>query len=127
MAFETLAFFERDPSALPLYEAFRDALLARHPGAQIKIQKTQISFTDGCGFAFVSHPPRKAPGGVLVSLGLPARLDSARVFAASEPYPGRWTHHFILRGPEEIDGEFLDWLDAAHEFAVERYARRHRR
>ena len=127
MNIETLTFFERDPSALPLYETFRDALLACYPQSQIKIQKTQISFTDGCGFAFVSHPPRKVPGGVLISLGLPARLDSLRVFAASEPYPGRWTHHFILRAQNEIDGELLEWLDAAHEFAVERYVRRHRR
>ena len=29
MDIETLAFFERDPAALALYEAFRDALLAR--------------------------------------------------------------------------------------------------
>ena len=127
MTLETLAFFDRDPAALPLYEAFREALLARHPESQIKIQRTQISFTDGCGFAFVSHPPRKVPGGILVSLGLPARLESPRVFAASEPYPGRWTHHILLRGQNEIDGELLDWLEAAHEFAVERYVRRHRR
>ena len=126
MNIETLAFFERDPSALPLYEAFRDALLARHPKSQIRIQRTQISFTDGYGFAFVSHPPRKVPGGVLISLGLPARLNSPRVFAASEPYPGRWTHHFLLRSQNEIDGELLGWLDDAHEFAVERFVRRHR-
>ena len=24
--------------------------------------------------------------------------------AASEPYPGRWTHHLLLTAPEDVDG-----------------------
>ena len=126
MDMETLAFFDRDPSAMPLYEAFRDKLLARWPGVKIKISKTQISFADGVGFAFVSHPPRKAPGAVLISLGLRGPLSSARVFAQTEPYPGRWTVHILVHGVDELDEELLTWLDDAHEYALERGARRGR-
>ena len=45
-------------------------------------------------------------------------LKSGRVLAASEPYPGRWTHHIIISSPEEIDAELLDWLAEAREFAL---------
>lgn len=126
MDLETLAFFERDPSAMALYEAFRGELLARWPAAKVKFARTQISFADGVGFAFVSHPPRRAPGAILVSLGLRGPLESPRVFAQTEPYPARWTVHILVRGKNEIDGELLGWLEAAHEYAVERAARRGR-
>lgn len=124
MDMETLAFFDRDPSAMPLYEAFRAELLARWPGVKIKMSKTQISFADGVGFAFVSHPPRKAPGAVLISLGLRGPLHSPRVFAQTEPYPGRWTVHILVRDRSELDEELMGWLEEAHEYAVERGARR---
>ncbi len=124
MDIETLAFFDRDPSALPLYEAFRGELLSRWPDSGIRISKTQISFTGGVGFAFVSFPPRKAPGALLISLGLRAPLHSPRVFAQTEPYPGRWTVHILVHDRDEIDEELLAWLDDAHEYAVERGARR---
>ena len=126
MDIETLAFFDRDPSAMPLYEAFREALLARWPGAKVKISKTQISFSDGVGFAFASRPPRKAPGAVLISLGLRGPLASERVFAQTEPYPGRWTVHILVRNPSELDEELMGWLEEAHEYAVERAAKRGR-
>lgn len=126
MDIETLAFFDRDPSAMPLYEAFRDELLARWPDVKIKISRTQISFTDGVGFAFVSYPPRKAPGAVLISLGLRGPLSSARVFAQTEPYPGRWTVHILVRDRSELDEELMGWLEDAHEYAVERGVRRGR-
>lgn len=127
MEIEALALFERDPSALPLYGAFREALLARWPASQIKISRTQISFSDGVGFAFVSRPPKKAPGAVLISLGLRGPLASPRVFAQAEPYPGRWTVHILVRDQGELDAELLTWLDEAHEYALERAARRGRR
>ncbi len=127
MDIEMLAFFERDSAALALYEAFRDALLARWPRCEIKSARTQISFADGVGFAFISHPPRQAPGAVLVSLGLRAPLQSPRVFAQTEPYPGRWTVHILVHAPSEIDAEFMGWLEEAHEYAVERSARRRKK
>ena len=127
MDIEALAFFDRDPAALTLYAAFRDALLARWPEAAIKFSRTQISFSDGVGFAFASHPPRRTPGGVLISLGLRGPLHSPRVLSQTEPYPSRWTVHILLRGADEIDAELLGWLEDAHEYAVERAARRGKR
>ncbi len=124
MDLETLAFFERDPAALPLYEAFLGEMLALYPDVGIKVQRTQISFSDGCGFAFISLPRRR--GGLMLSLGLRARLNSPRVFQGVEPYPGRWTHHFLINAPGDIDDELRGWIADAHEYAVERGARRRR-
>lgn len=127
MEFEIATLFAGDPAAMELCARFCDALLARWPECTLKFSRTQLSFSDGVGFAFASRPPRRAPGGVLVSLGLRAPLHSPRVFAQTEPYPGRWTVHILLRSADELDAELMSWIDDAHEYAVERAARRGRR
>lgn len=125
---ETLAFFDRSPAALPLYEAFLDVMRALCPDASVRVQRSQISFSDGCGFAFISLPQRRIAAcprdGLILTLGLRARLDSPRVFQVVEPYPGRWTHHFILRSAGDLDAQMRGWIVDAHEYAVERGARR---
>ena len=52
-----------------------------------------------------------------MTIGLSHRLDSPRVAVATEPYPGRWTHHILISDETQIDGELLDWLREAWEFA----------
>ena len=120
---DILFFFEKDPAALPLYEAFEKAVLALVPDAGIKVQKTQITFTNPRVFAAVSFLParRKAQRPahyITVTLGLGRRLDSPRVDAVSEPYPNRWTHHLLIASPEEIDGELMEWVREAAAFAA---------
>lgn len=51
---DTLMFFEQQPDALPLYEAFSEAVLKRYPDTKIKVQKTQITFTNRHIFACAS-------------------------------------------------------------------------
>ena len=120
---DVLFFFEKDPAALPLYEAFERAVLALVPDAGIKVQKTQITFTNPRVFAAVSFLParRKAlrpEHYMTVTLGLNRRLDTPRVDAASEPYPSRWTHHFLISSPKEIDGEMTGWIQEAAAFSA---------
>ena len=43
--------------------------------------------------------------------------DSPRVAAASEPYPGRWTHHILVTEAGQIDEELMGWLREAWDFA----------
>ena len=116
MTGEILLFFEGRAESLPIYQVLEEKLTAAYPGISIKAQKTQISFYDGCGFGCVSFP-RKGKG-IMVTFGLPFRLQSDRLFAVSEPYPGRWTHHMMAERLEDIDAELLSWMDIAHEFAV---------
>lgn len=110
-------FFDSMPQLIPLYEAFEVAVLALYPAAQLRVQKTQISFYDPGLFVCVSLPPRKAGCGLVVSFSLQGRSSSARMLAASEIRPGRWTHHVLLRREEEIDCELTGWLDISHSLA----------
>lgn len=114
--------FRHMPGAIPLYRAFETQLLDQHPGAGIRVQKTQVTFTCPRVFACASllRARRKAllPDPYLtITLGLSHRLNSPRVDQASEPYPGRWTHHIVIGSIDEIDDEFMAWTDEAFRFA----------
>ena len=90
---------------------------------RLKVGKTQISFYNCRLFACVSllRAKRKAelPAHYIVlTLGLDRPLVTPRAAAVTEPYPGRWTHHFVLSRKEEIDGELLDWVRQAAAFAA---------
>ncbi len=120
---DTLLFFDSQPLALPLYEAFAAKLYAMFPQITARVQKTQITFSNRRVFACVSflRVKRKAemPDPYLVvTLGLPCALDSRRVAAKTEPYPGRWTAHFVIGRSEELDQEFFSWVRQAYEFSA---------
>ena len=119
---EEALFFSGHEGALPLYAALRETLFARFPSTGQRAQKTQITFFDRHVFACVSFArvKRKAemPENFLVlTLGLPAPLNSPRAAVKTEAYPGRWTHHFVLSSPDDLDGEMLRWIAEAHAFA----------
>lgn len=119
---DTLQFFDGHRAVWPLYEALAAELLRRYPQTGIRVQKTQISFSDRYMFACVSflRPKRKAelPENYFVlTLGLPGPLDSERVAAKTEPYPGRWTTHIVISRTDDLDGELFGWVEQAHQFA----------
>lgn len=120
---DVLFFFQKHPEALPIYRAFEERVLAELEGVSIKVQKTQITFSNRRVFAAVSFlPARRAKDRpdpyITVTLGLHRRLDSPRVDQASEPYPGRWTHHLVIGSEKEIDGELMAWVREAYDFAA---------
>ena len=119
---DTLRFFEGHQDALDLYETLEEYLYNTYPGIRKRVQKTQISFFTRYIFACISFArvKRKAelPNGFLVlTIGLPAPLNSKRVAAKSEPYPGRWTHHIVISSTEELDEELTSWIHEAYHFA----------
>ena len=58
---DILFFFGAHMDALPLYERLEEQILVRIPDVRIKAAKTQITFANKRGFAFVSfNPCRKA-------------------------------------------------------------------
>ena len=119
---DTLLFFDDHPDALELYQAFENLLFSAFPNAGKRVQKTQITFSNQHVFACVSFAQvkRKAElpkGYMVVTLGLPAPLDSERVAVKTEPYPNRWTHHIVISRPEELDEELLSWISDAYAFA----------
>lgn len=119
---DTLLFFAGHREALALYQALEDTLCSSFPRVNKRVQKTQITFYNSHVFACVSFTrvKRKAElpeGWLTLTLGLPAPLDSPRVAVKCEPYPGRWTHHFVLSSAEELDGEMMAWIRASYDFA----------
>ncbi len=116
-------FFDAVPGAYPIYRAFKGAVLKAYPEAQIRVQKTQITFYAPRVFACASllRARRKAElphPWITVTLGLPYRLESPRAAVCTEPYPGRWTTHIVVGSAEEIDGELLRWVGEAYDFAA---------
>ena len=119
---EVLYFFDGKAEALPLYEAFEQKVFSEVDGVKVKVQKTQIAFSNKHNFAFVSFlPVRKAKERpevyIVVTFGLGYRARSPRIDAAVEPYPGRWTHHVLISGAEEIDEELMGWVKEAAAFS----------
>lgn len=119
---DELMFFEGHTTALPLYEAFANELFRRFPETSLRVQKTQITFSDRHVYACVSFARVKKKAElpdpyIVVTLGLPCALGSSRVAVKTEPYPGRWTTHIVLGTPVELDDELWGWVGQAYEFA----------
>ena len=120
---EVLLFFRDHTDELPLYESLEREILEQIPDVRIKVSGTQISFSNRRGFAFVSfNPCRRAKDRpktwITVTFGQGFRVESPRIDVATEPYPGRWTHHVLVSSPEEIDGELMAWIRDAAAFSA---------
>ncbi|MCI9681980.1 MAG: hypothetical protein HFI26_11410 [Lachnospiraceae bacterium] len=120
---DILLFFDKHPEALPLYEALEERILAEIRDVKIKVQKTQITFSNKRNFAFVSFLPVRKAGErpdiyIAVTFGLSYRKESPRIDAATEPYPNRWTHHMLISQTEEIDDELMGWIEEAAVFSA---------
>jgi len=120
---DILFFFGTHVGALPMYEHLEEQILAQIPDVRIKVAKTLITFANKRGFAFVSfNPCRKAKDRpevwMTISFGLGYRKESPRIDVATEPYPGRWTHHVMVSNPDEINDELLDWIQEAACFSA---------
>ena len=98
---DILFFFGEHMDAVPIYERLEERILTQIPDVKIKVAKTQITFANKRGFAFVSfNPCRKAKDRpavwMTVTFGLGYRKESPRIDVATEPYPGRWIHHVMV-------------------------------
>ena len=87
-----------------------------------KVQKSQISYYNQHLYACVSFLKTKKKAELpddyfVLTLGLSAPLESDRVAAKTEPYPGRWTTHFVISSPSDLDEEPFDWIEQAYQFA----------
>ena len=119
---DTLLLFNAQPGALPLLSALEDVIFTRFPETKRRVGKTQISYYHRFVFACVSlaRVKRKAElprTWLTLSLGLPYPLGSPRAAVKTEACPGRWTTHFVLGAPEELDEELLSWLEEAYAFS----------
>ena len=118
-AVDVMQFFDRRPRALALYQAFERKVLAACPDTRVRVLKSQITLENRHGFAFVSLPRRKVKQPtIVVSFGLSYQVDSPRIWAASEPYPNRWTHHVLVSDEAQLDDVLMGWVKEAAAFAA---------
>lgn len=126
MAYHTgqneLIFFDKHPAAFPLYEAFVKELFEMFPSASMRVQKSQITFSNRYVFACVSFARVKKKAElpdpyIVITLGLSYPLESDRVAVKTEPYPGRWTTHLVISSLPELDNEFYMWVRQAYDFS----------
>lgn len=115
-------FFDKQPAAFPLYERFAERLLEMFPSTSIRVQKTQITFSNrhvyACvSFARVKRREELPDPYLVVTLGLSYPLHSERAAVKTEPYPGRWTTHLVIGSADELDDELFSWVRQAYEFA----------
>ena len=119
---ELIRFFARCPERLPVYRALEDRVNERCGDVAVRVQKTQIAFTDRFGFAWASLPLRRRRDWpercLVVTFGLAYHRESPRIAVAVEPYPQRWTHHVIVAIPEDIDDELMGWIEESHRFSL---------
>ena len=118
---ETILFFDGHQAALPLYEALVRKLEEYVPDVESRVKKTQISFYRKHMFGCVSFlPVRKQRPECFLTLtfGLGYTLYHPRVDQVTEPYPGRYTHHVMLTGAEDVDEQLMNWLAEAASFAA---------
>ena len=120
---DILFFFGEHMVALPIYERLEERILTRISDVKIKVAKTQITFANKRGFAFVSFNPCRIAKDrpavwMTVTFGLGYRKESPRIDVAAQPYPGRWPHHVMVGTPDEIDEELLGWIQEAADFSA---------
>ena len=123
MSDDIMLFFSQRMEALPLYKKLEEQVLTEIPDVKVKLAKTQISFSNKRGFAFVSFNPcrraKERPAAwMTVSFGLGYRKEAERIDVATEPYPGRWTHHMMVGSSAEIDDELMGWIKEAADFSA---------
>ena len=119
---DILFFFDREPLALSLFELLYEQAMARWPSSTLRVQKTQITFSNPRGYLFASRPRRRG-GGLMVTFGLSAPLQSPRLFAVANPAPGRYTHHVQVAYPADIDEQLMQWIEWSHEDMTARQRR----
>ena len=115
------AFFQYREWAENIYNDLKEKLLSSFPVVNIRVQKTQITFSNtrvfGCvSFLKVVKKRETRSPYIVLTLGLPYALSSLRVKAMTEPYPGRWTVHIPIFDSKEIDKELLSWIQEAYLF-----------
>lgn len=118
---DVLFFFDGKPRELAMFGELFRRMEEAFPEAAVKVQKTQISFYGRHLFAAASIPLRRRRDWpkecLLVSFGLGYCKSSPRIAAATEPYPGRWTHHVVISDERLPDDELTGWLREAWDFA----------
>jgi hypothetical protein len=78
---------------------------------EVVARKTQVAFGRKRRFAWVWLPQmwiKRAPDkSITLTFGLRRRVKDRRIKESVEPYPGRFTHHVVIRRAADFDAHDL--------------------
>jgi hypothetical protein len=90
-------------------------------GVDRATRNTQVSFKHGRAFAWIWLPQmwvEKQPrGSITLTFGLDHQVRDRRIKQSVEPYPGRYTHHVVIKRAAQFDARVKTWLREAHRLA----------
>ena len=113
--------FANAPACSVLFHTLHRYILDTYPDASYKTGRTQVSYYNKHGFAYLWPPLRKIKGRpdvyIVLSFGLDRKIEDSRITEVVEPYPERWTHHVLISRLEDFDLTVKDWLGEAYRFA----------
>ena len=107
---QTDLFFAGKDEEWAVFEALREALMARWPDTKLRVMKTCISFDDEKPYCYVSHPPKKNMRGILVSISLRENMAHPRFFAVVPVSARRFTVHIQAEEASQVDEELLELI-----------------
>ncbi|HYN66191.1 MAG TPA: DUF5655 domain-containing protein [Ornithinibacter sp.] len=108
-------FFAGSELGLATLSRVRD-VLATHPDVTERTTTSQVAFRRRTGFAFLWLPGRylRHPAAeVVLSVGLPRRVDSSRFKEVAHPAGSTWIHHLEVHAVGDVDDEVAGWLREA--------------
>ncbi len=108
-------FFAGSELGLATLTRVRD-VLATHHGISERTTKSQVAFRRRTGFAFLWRPGQylhHPAAEVVLSIGLPRRVDSPRFKEIAHPARTTWMHHLEVHAVGDLDDEVAGWLREA--------------
>lgn len=113
------AFLDGHPTAMSVYEKVCGCL-DELGSFEVRTTKSQIAFQRKRGFAYLWLPGQyltHPEADVVLSIALGREVRSERFKEVVHPSQRHWMHHLEVHGPDEVDGEVVDWLREAFERA----------
>jgi len=115
----TFEFFRNNSELLELYDELIQQLVDL-PKLTIKKRKTYDHMVVLCNrrnFAYISLLDDNGAfmnEGFRIVISITPRINSARIQTITEPHPGRFSHHIIIRRKNDIDFQLIEWLKQAY-------------
>ncbi len=116
--------FGKHLGALPIYRELERRIMEKFPKTNIVVYSDQIAFRYNRNFTLVSFmnlsKAKNLSNFITVTFQLERPYQDKRILMVSRDRARIWSHHVILTSPQEVDGELMDWVEKAYDYALRR-------
>jgi len=115
-------FFRGDNEHLSIYDELINRLNG-FPKLITKMRKSydhMVVFCNRKNFAYISLLDGNGlfiDNGFKIIFSITHKIFDARIVAITEPHPGRFSHHVIVKTLDDIDNQLIDWLKQSYDMA----------